>query len=205
MQKGQLKQDSPPAGPQTTTASSNLQNNNNKQSIYRAPQHLPKTVIRRSPVEQHFTADANTADLIRVPPSSTNVPQRDDSSFCSTWGISNRKSSVWSRSSSQTQSHGSSRSSSLENLDAPPQLQQLQQHVSHHQLNSTNLSRHFDVSLATIGGHHHHDSALSPGLTFEHNPWTRMGSYFDGNPWFSCSGSIAPPPGFGRQDMFSKK
>jgi len=193
VQKTQMKQNSPTSSttqPQTTNTPHHQQHQH-KQSIYRGPQHVPKTVIRKSPTELHFDG----ADMIRVPPPalSTNVPQRDDSSFCSTWGISNRKSSVWSQSSSQTRSHGSSRSSSLENLDAPL-------------LNSHRQQHDFQSAI----GHHHnqnHDSALSsPALSFDGNPWARLDSFYDNSPWtrFGC-GSIAPPPGFGQNNMFSKK
>lgn len=192
-----MKQNSPTSSttqqPQTTnTSHQQQQQHQHKQSIYRGPQHVPKTVIRKSPTELHYDG----ADMIRVPPPalSTNVPQRDDISFCSTWGISNRKSSVWSQSSSQTRSHGSSRSSSLENLDASL----LTSHQQH------------DFQSA-IGHHHHHqihDSALSsPALSFDGNPWGRLDSFYDNtSPWtrFGC-GSIAPPPGFGQNNMFSKK
>ena len=183
-----MKQNSPTSSttqPQTSNVS-----HQHKQSIYRGPQHVPKTVIRKSPTELHYDG----ADMIRVPPpaQSTNVPQRDDSSFCSTWGISNRKSSVWSQSSSQTRSHGSSRSSSLENLDTP--------------LLTTHQQHDFQSAIRHHHHHQNHDSALSsPALSFDGNPWARLDSFYDNSPWtsFGC-GSIAPPPGFGQNNMFKK-
>jgi RNA recognition motif-containing protein len=58
-----------------------------KQSIYRGPQHVPKTIIRKSPTEMAPILNGNYRE----------------NTFSNMWGISSRKNSVWSSGQTQIQ------------------------------------------------------------------------------------------------------
>jgi len=174
--------------PPTTTMAQQQQHGNTKQSFYRGPQHIPKTVIRKSPTEQHFEPDfmraltnANSYQHQHNQHSEfcPRYHQKIDDSFSSTWGISNKKTSYWSQPPKrQMQSNGSSRSSSVDAMEtafkAP--LLPFEEDASQSQFMPKIDFSSFDFS-------------------FDNNPWSRLGG---------C-GPIAPPPGFPQHSNWIQK
>jgi len=130
--KKNLESESANSRPPKTSPSSST---TTKTSIYKGPQHVPKTVVLPTNETQELpeapVANQQQQQEEPVQRKQSRTHQKDDW-FCNTWGISSRKSSVWSAEQSNRQSHNTSLTSNQDVFETPySSLLSLEPHHDH--------------------------------------------------------------------------